>query len=173
MKNSNQETNTIESLQAQLNVLKLQAKESTLLDKETKKAAQNASKEIREARNEVVTLFNSEFKSFSKLYRFISKNKELISKGYLIPMELLTIDNVCNAVDTLRAAKKQSAIDNINVRIVLLKAQNSLLIEATQPNAVEVKKLKALTNSLLSIETKPLNEFYVPFSINTIIKSLK
>lgn len=160
MENQNQNTgNTIASLEAQLKALKLQDKENALI--------------VKNAKKEVTNLFNSEFKSFSKLFRFISKNKELISKGYLVSVELLNIENVCNAVDALRLAKKQTAIDNINVRIVLLKAQNSLLIEAAQPNAIEVKKLKALNKSLVSVETKALNEFYVPFSINTIIKGLK
>lgn len=173
MKNSNQDAVTIASLQAQLNVLQAKEKQSKLSDKAEKKALQDAAKEIRNARNEVTNLFNSEFKSFSKLFRFISKNKELISKGYMVSMELLTIDNVCKAVDTLRLTKKQNAIDSINTRIVLLKAQNALLIEATQPNALEVRKLKTLNKSLLSIEAKELTEFYVPFSINTIIKGLK
>lgn len=173
--NSNPETKaiTIESLQAQLLVLKAQEKESTLLSKAEKKAALDAQKEIKEAKKEVINLFNSEFRSFSKMFRFISKNKELISKGYCVPVGLLTIDNVCNVVDSLRLSKKQSAIDNLNARIIKLKAQNSLLIEANQPNSIEVRKLKQLSASLTLVETKDLNAFFVPFSINTIIRGLK
>lgn len=143
-------------------ILKSKLNEISTLVKKEKEIAKLAKTNSKLAKNELVSEFDSDFKNPFKLFNSYVKNIDLIRVKELSPcLPLLSKDEFFELFDNAKKSKKIAKIASFEYRKELALLDNDL----TKANSIDKAIIKA--------KQKPVSEFQLPFTLNTLLSLVR